>query len=102
MISANKGGSLMKKMIDPETGQVVLVVPVYTRKEYVGRKYICERLGVDNSNLNHCPWNLPDFGKAIRGRRDVKPYLKNEVDEWLAIPAKERKRRYMEAMSETD
>ena len=85
-----------RRLIDPETGQEMMLVPVYKKPEYVGREYIMSRLGITTSCLSKCPWHMPDFGEKVKERRRARPYLKRDVDEWLSIPAKERRERYME------
>lgn len=85
------------KTVRDEEGRRYILVPVRESSEYVGREYIMEKLGISHSALSHQPWMYPDFGKAIAGRRNCRPYRKEEVDEWLAIPAKKRRRMYLEA-----
>lgn len=79
-----------------ESGNKVLMIPIREPKMMVGRKYIAEKLECSNSELSKRPWNFPDFGVKVYGFYNPKPYTKQEVDSWLSIPAKERRRRYRE------
>ena len=66
----------------------------------VGTEYIRSVLGITSSTLSRSPWHYPDYGKAVKGHKRTKPYRKSDVDSWLAIPARTRRRRYMEEMNE--
>ena len=79
-----------------EKGNKVLLVPVKQPKVMVGRQYISQRLGVGNAELSKRPWHFPDFGQKTYGHRNPMPYTKEEVDRWLSIPARARRRMYLE------
>lgn len=79
-----------------ENGRKVLLVPVKQPRVMVGRKYIAQRLGVGNAELSKRPWHFPDFGEKVYGKRNPMPYTKAEVDDWLSIPARARRKMYME------
>lgn len=84
-------------MVKDETGRRFILFPVKEPpEEMVGREYIRESLDVTNSMLSKAPWDFPDFGVSLRGRRGHRPYKKSDVDKWLAIPARIRRQRYME------
>lgn len=61
----------------------------------VGIGYIAERLGVCKSAVIMSPWHMPNFGEGFQ-RNVRKEWLQKDVDEWLAIPVKERRRMYKE------
>lgn len=82
-----------------ENGNRVFLVPLRGQKKkpvMVGRKYICSKLAITNGCLSKTPWHFPDFGEKIYGHYGAEPYTKEEVDEWLAIPAKVRRGKYKE------
>ena len=81
-----------------EDGRKYVLVPVKdTATDKVGRQYIMEKLGITKSSLSRAPWDFPDFGVKLRNaHRGAKPYTRKEVDDWLSIPQRIRKKRYIE------
>lgn len=79
-------------------GEECYIIPIkdlqaIEEDELVGLDFITEYLETDRLGLWRRPWELPDFGEPKNGKR---VYKKSKVMEWLAIPAKKRKRMYME------
>lgn len=70
--------------------------------EKVGTRFVADYLGVTQVTAWRNKWNYPDFGKALEGRRgsNIKPYSRKEMENWLRIPDRIRKKKYMEAMNE--
>ena len=80
-----------------EDGREYVLVPVKDTAEKVGRQYIMDKLGITKSSLSRAPWDFPDFGVKLKSApRGARPYTRKEVDDWLAIPQRIRKRRYLE------
>ena len=89
-------------MLMDEDGNRYILVPIRQKKEMVGREYVMQRLGIGKAQLSRSPWNLPDFGMKVKGHKGIKPYTKDEVDEWLTIPARRRREMYKEWKGDVD
>lgn len=60
----------------------------------VGRKDICEMLGIAKSTLSESPWILPNNGIDAKGRRNYRwPFT--VIIEWWKIPVEKRKEDYL-------
>ena len=77
-------------------GKRYILVPVKDQDEMVGREYVMKCLGIKKAQMSRTPWNLPDFGEAVKGRRRIRPYHKEDIDKWLLIPSKKRREMYKE------
>lgn len=80
-------------------GKKYYLIPI---EEYmgdrIGRKEIREYLECNNNTLSRKPWMFPDFGVALKGHTGLKPYTRQQVLDWLAIPENKRRRLYMESL----
>lgn len=84
-------------------GEEYIIIPASQyMADRMGRAEIREYLEVSNVTLTRKPWMFPDFGRALKGHVGIKPYTRQQVMDWLAIPEKKRKKLYLESKGESD
>ncbi len=85
-------------------GVTYVIVPkseweMVTEDALVGRPEIAQMVGISRNRLSEKPWLLPDFGRGLKRKRNVR-WPRHVVEKWLAQDHAELRRQWFELSKE--